>query len=112
MRNTVLVFLFALAGCATPAPQVEVVPLAGDPQPAIAVEDVRFVEPAPEGCTSVARLTARSADGDAAQTALRARAAELGANVLVLSVADGGALDVLGTSVPLTQYSALALRCP
>lgn len=102
-----------LAGCVS-SHAIDVQPLAaGAALSPVPLDSVRYVEPEPEGCEPLARLIARSAqpDGSQVREELRARAAELGANRLHLTVSPAGSLEAFGSSLPSTQYSALALSC-
>src|SRR5690606_16011582 len=94
-------------------PPIDSIPLAVEPFPPVPVDSVRFADPAPD-CPSVARLTAVSFPDAREMTreAIRAQAADLGANVLVYSTGDGGSIGLDGVSIPRVQHTALALRCP
>jgi hypothetical protein len=100
------VTLLLLAGC-YPPPLADVTRMASETYPPIPIDSVRPVEPAPEGCTSVARLSARSSTPGLARVSIQRAAAAMGANRLVYSPPTGG--SEVGSMI---GESALALRCP
>lgn len=113
MRLFVVVLAFSFAGCAMMYPEwaVDALPLASETYEPIAMEDVRMAEPAPEGCVSVARLSTQqgSLNAEFATIRMRERAAELGANVVVLDSQQSG---TSAGGLSQVTYSGLALRCP
>lgn len=113
MRVAFIILGLTLTGCAMMYPEwrVDTLPLGSESFDPIAMENVRLADPAPEGCVSVARLSTQQGTPNAefAAIRLRERAAELGANVVVLDTQQSG---TSAGGLSQVTYSGLALRCP
>ena len=87
------------------------------PRPPVLEAEVRFTDERPGGCAAVARLRVETDSDRRMRSALSRRAAELGANTVVVQDEDPAVAMVIvagiaGIPVNTTRFTAQAMSCP